>query len=431
LSSGPSRRDLLIGGGALSALLLPGVSRAAGSRRNLVVVFAQGGWDVTYAFDPKIGVPGIQGPETHTNFGDVDDVNAVQTFHGIPIVANAARRPAVSAFFEKWGAQTCVVNGIATQSIAHEACRARILTGTADRRNPDLAAITGGIDSADLPVGYVDLSGYSHVGDLGASSGRVGYYGQINTLIDPWETFPAPADAGFEYPQYVPSDRGQDAIGAYLERRLAKVRGAWAGGANDHRLDSMAEAARRAALLREHGVDLIGDLELGVIQDMATMSGLAGDLLRKGICRSVLVGSALLWDTHNDNGPQHASYDDLFAGIDLLTSDLAATGILDDTTIVVVSEMGRAPFLNDFRGKEHWPHTSALVIGGGVAGGRVIGGTDDLLESRPVDLRTGEIDEANGTVPTYANFAAGVLALAGVDPGDWLPGVEPYRGFES
>lgn len=411
-------------------MFVPRLSLAAGGRRNLVVVFAQGGWDVTYALDPKLGVAGIQGPEAHARPGDPEDVNAVQTFHGIPIVANGSRRPAVSTFFEKWGSQTCVVNGLATQSIAHEACRARILTGTADRRNPDLAAITGAFDSADLPVGYVDLSGYSHVGDLGASSGRVGYYGQINTLIDPWQTFGAPADAGFEYPQYVPSRAGQDAVQAYLERRLGRLRETYGGGANDHRLDAMHEATDRARLLREHGVDLIGDLELGEIQDMATMSGLAGDLLRKQICRSVLVGSALLWDTHNDNDPQHASYEDLFAGIDLLASDLDATGILDDTTIVVVSEMGRAPFLNDFGGKEHWPHTSALVIGAGVAGGRVIGGTDDLLESRPVDLATGAVDES-GTIPTYANFAAGILAMTGIDPEEWLPGTTPYRGFES
>ncbi|MEQ1503858.1 MAG: DUF1501 domain-containing protein [Myxococcota bacterium] len=422
----PSRRDVLAGG--LAGLLVPAIGRgASSSRRNLVLVFAQGGWDVTYVFDPKLGVAGVQGPEAHGS-ADPEDVNAVQTFSGLPVVVNAARRPAVTAFFDKWAGSTCVINGVATQSIAHEACRARILTGTADRRNPDLAAIVGDAGSADLPVGYVDLSGYSHNGDLGASTGRVGYYGQINTLIDPWQTFDPPAGADYTYPQFVPSSAGQDAIERYLGLRVDAARARRGGGSNDLRIDSLDEASWRARLLREHGDDLIGDLGLGEIQSLATMAGLAGDLLRKEICRTVLVGSALLWDTHNDNAPQHGSYDDLFGGLDVLVSDLDASGLLDQTTIVVLSEMGRAPFLNDFGGKEHWPHTSAMVIGAGVGGGRVLGGTNDLLESSPVDLATGAPTDA-GAIATYANLAAGVLEAMDVDPGAWLPGIEPYRGF--
>jgi hypothetical protein len=67
---------------------------------------------------------------------------------------------------------------------------------------------------------------------------------------------------------------------------------------------------------------------------------------------------------------------------------------------------------------------------GAVKGNAMSGGTDELLESRRVDLETGELqDEANGgELNKYDNLAAGILDLAGVDPAKWLPGVVPFRG---
>jgi len=55
--------------------------------------------------------------------------------------------------------------------------------------------------------------------------------------------------------------------------------------------------------------------------------------------------------------------------------------LLDQTTVLVMSEMGRTPIHNAAIGKDHWPVTSAMLVGAGVAGGRVVGATDDELES--------------------------------------------------
>ena len=41
---------------------------------------------------------------------------------------------------------------------------------------------------------------------------------------------------------------------------------------------------------------------------------------------------------------------------------------MDETTFVVMSEMGRTPALNGNEGKDHWPYTSALVMGPGLQG---------------------------------------------------------------
>ena len=56
---------------------------------------------------------------------------------------------------------------------------------------------------------------------------------------------------------------------------------------------------------------------------------------------------------------------------------LAQRGMLDDTLVIATGEFGRTPRINEFGGRDHWPGVwSAIVAGGGVQGGRVIGASD-------------------------------------------------------
>ncbi len=68
-----------------------------------------------------------------------------------------------------------------------------------------------------------------------------------------------------------------------------------------------------------------------------------------------------------------------------LLDDLHNRGLLETTLIVAVGEFGRTPRINDRAGRDHWNTCySALVAGGGVRGGQVIGGSDRRGE-QPVD----------------------------------------------
>jgi uncharacterized protein (DUF1501 family) len=59
--------------------------------------------------------------------------------------------------------------------------------------------------------------------------------------------------------------------------------------------------------------------------------------------------------------------------------------MLDSTLVIAVGEFGREPKVNNKSGREHWPHCySALLAGGGVAGGRVLG-TSDAKAAHPAD----------------------------------------------
>ena len=105
----------------------------------------------------------------------------------------------------------------------------------------------------------------------------------------------------------------------------------------------------------------------------------------------------------------------------------AGSKMVDDTVVVCFSEFSRTPKLNENLGKDHWPITSALVVGAGVKGGRAFGATTNAVETTPIDLATGAAS-ASGHVLTSSNFAAGVLSLCGVDPSGRIDG-EVFDAF--
>jgi uncharacterized protein (DUF1501 family) len=177
----------------------------------------------------------------------------------------------------------------------------------------------------------------------------------------------------------------------------------------------------------------IPDLQTLKLSGSAALAGqidLAITMLAKSSC-AVYLDSGQDWDTHTNNDDQGTSSDALFGDLALLMQKLEAAGRLDDTAVVVMSEMGRTPKLNapaPAGGKDHWPVTSALVLGAGVKPG-VYGGTDASLNARNVNLASGKADDKSPTPLRYDNFAAGVLKLVGVEPQEWIPDVPPITGF--
>jgi len=97
------------------------------------------------------------------------------------------------------------------------------------------------------------------------------------------------------------------------------------------------------------------------------------------------------WDTHSNNFESVANNcADLDKGLSALLIDLELRGLLQDTMVVLVSEFGRTPRINNGNGRDHWPYGfSAFLAGGGVKGGTVYGKMDKIgrnpVEGRFVD----------------------------------------------
>jgi uncharacterized protein DUF1501 len=97
------------------------------------------------------------------------------------------------------------------------------------------------------------------------------------------------------------------------------------------------------------------------------------------------------WDTHANNSQQvrtlSQTVDPAWAS---LMSDLKERGLLDTTLIVWMGEFGRTPKFGRADGRDHWPNTfSAVLAGGGIRGGQVIGATSEdgvSIKERPVSV---------------------------------------------
>ncbi len=120
-------------------------------------------------------------------------------------------------------------------------------------------------------------------------------------------------------------------------------------------------------------------------------------------CVTVAYG---FWDTHGQNFPWLRQRLPLFdQGISALVEDIHARGLDRDVTVVVWGEFGRSPKINKAAGRDHWARVnSALLFGGGMKVGQVIGSTDKLggsAASRPIH---------------YLDVLATVYHNLGIDP---------------
>ncbi len=98
------------------------------------------------------------------------------------------------------------------------------------------------------------------------------------------------------------------------------------------------------------------------------------------------------WDWHKDLFTEARGTLPLFdLGLSALLGDLADRGLLEDVAVVAWGEFGRTPKINRNAGRDHWPRVaSALVAGGGLRCGQVLGATTRWAEepkSRPVHFR--------------------------------------------
>lgn len=98
------------------------------------------------------------------------------------------------------------------------------------------------------------------------------------------------------------------------------------------------------------------------------------------------------WDYHGNNfKTAREDLPMLDRGVTTLVQDLYDRGMEKDVSVVVWGEFGRTPTINKDAGRDHWPKVScALLAGGGMKSGQVIGATDRWggeANDRPVDFQ--------------------------------------------
>lgn len=102
------------------------------------------------------------------------------------------------------------------------------------------------------------------------------------------------------------------------------------------------------------------------------------------------------WDMHGQiAASMRRDMPPLDQALAALIEDLESRGLLSKTLVMVSSEFGRTPKINNDAGRDHWPKVfSVMLAGGGVKGGMVYGASDatasepEFDKVSPEDLAT-------------------------------------------
>jgi len=176
---------------------------------------------------------------------------------------------------------------------------------------------------------------------------------------------------------------------------------------DDFQTSQLASVGSVSALdtVREQAISVLADEQVrkafGVeTEDSATverygankfgLSVLMGKRLIESGVRFVQVnlGKNSSWDTHQRNFPslKNNLLPPFDRCISALLDDMSASGLLDETLVIVGGEFGRTPKINKNGGRDHWgPVNTMLFAGGGISGG-TIHGASDHIGGEPTDF---------------------------------------------
>lgn len=118
-------------------------------------------------------------------------------------------------------------------------------------------------------------------------------------------------------------------------------------------------------------------------------------------------GNGENWDTHRNHFPKMK--DRLLPifdrSVSALLTDLHQRGMLEETLVVILTDFGRTPKINNNGGRDHYPAVYSVVLaGGGIRGGQVYGSSD----------RNGARPATNPVSP--ADIHATVFTALGISP---------------
>jgi hypothetical protein len=379
-------------------------------------VHAQGGWDPRFLFDPTLVTDQNR---LYTQLGEVAGIPcapiAVDPARvGLPTdqgVETYLRSP--EEFLKTHAARLLVLNGVDTATNNHDSGTRAMASGQLSDGYPALASLIAAEYGGSMPMAFLSGGGYDATNGLVPLS-RITDPGTLARIARPNDINPDQPD-GEHYHSAATMKRILEMQRArtetlYQAQRLPRLRAA---------VDALRSARETkeelgGLLLQDELVSLPGGL--GDQQQMQRQAQLALSAFAAGlsVCASVLLGG---FDTHGDHDrSQTRQLWKLLGGIDYIVSYAAQKGLTDRLVIFVTSDFARGPQYNgdnEGSGKDHWPVSSALVMGPGIRGGRVIGATDDEQRPRKVDPSTLALDDA-GVVLTPGHLHLELRRLAGI-----------------
>ena len=427
------RRNFLKYTSAVAAMaLLPSSAQASTYTGPLwVFVQASGGWDPTSLCDPK----GYLG-EIDDGGNFVRENNPMNNSYANTDIATSSSAQAIkyapisgtddnntvydfSTFFDTYGSELLVINGIDTQTNGHDAGRRYMMSGRLSEGYPAISALIAGINMPSSPLAFITAGGYD-VTDGVVAGTRLSNMNAINELA-----FVNKRDETRDYTHDSVFARIREANAARTLRSISK-----------QKLESIKNLMNQYNLAHTGSNELAklveylpDDINTHTDRNNAVFSqgrfAMAG--YKAGLTSSVNINIGG-FDTHGNHDASHIPrLARLLKGVDLLKQEAIMHGIENDVIFVIGSEFGRTPGYNGGNGKDHWSVSSMMFMGAGINGGRVIGSSTHRHSANALNLETLEEDSSGENI-TYAHINKALRKLAGIESNSLITQYYPLSG---
>jgi hypothetical protein len=424
--AGLSRRQLLraalVGGSAATGLLSSRVWSSGAHQpyegQLLVTLQLDGGVDVTQLCDPKVNVKG----EPRINYwADAADPGQAGNLFYAPVANNAA-------FFERFGRDMLVINGVDSQTNSHETGKLFNWTGSNAEGRPSLSALFAAAQSPEQPLAYSVFDGFSR------TAGLIGYnrFDDLSNMralirpnIDPWSGGVKRAETDVLRSQQLVHDGVQSLLlqpNLSVRQRQSALRFVEAREGREGlqrlaRLVPAEEDIQRREDFTAGGMNFSSSLKQqmqGALLVFKSGLGSAADLALGG------------FDSHDIHDPVSESLLAHFASAVHFFWDYAEElGLADRIVLVIGSDFSRTNFYNAGNGKDHWPIGSYIVMEQGAPwGDRVVGLTDELHFARAINVKTLK-EDSKGVLMTPSHVHKALQVYLGLDLYAAGAGVEP------
>ena len=362
-----------------------------------VVFNASGGWDTTYLMDPK----GINEINRLYKEGDIETKGAHKY---APIKKHAQGGMCNEDFYAEFGGEILTINGLDYSVNNHSPGARYMATGKLDSlAYPTFAALVAACRGSSCPLAFLTFGNYSSTGNLVAMS-RVPYLPSLQKIAN--------ADAVDGNPRSPYHDTfALDRI----EQALHKEHGATGSQPRlprAERGENMLYAAQVNSKALQRVTQYIP--KTSPKERLSQQVEIALASFKAGVCVSANLDIGQ-FDSHaNNDRDQMKLIPEFLAGIAYLMRRAGELKIRNQLVVVVQSEMGRTPNYNAGNGKDHWSIGSAMFLGRGIKGDRVIGATDEKQFAVTLDPKTLKLDKEKGIRVRPEHVHEALRELAGI-----------------
>lgn len=376
----------------------------------LVTLQLDGGADVTQLCDPKVNTPGEL---KINNWADTADPGEAGNIRYAPVADNAS-------FFNRFGSDMVVVNGVDAQTNSHQTGRLYNWTGSNGEGRPSLTALHAAANAPGQPLAY---SVYG--GGTSRTAGIIAYnrFDDVSRLREltrptqnPWEPDrQLRPDLEVSEAQRLAAESISQMLASpgltpRQRRSLVDLQSARDGREGLARLSEILPTEEQFEQPFQFQIDTFNfwsnlkQQMQGALLVFKSGLGASADLVLGG------------FDSHENHDPIHEALYSHFADAMNFFWDYAEElGLADRILLVVGSDFGRTNMYNDGNGKDHWPIGSYMIMEQGARwGNRVVGASDELHFARAIDPDSLQISDG-GTILTPAHIHQAVQTYLGID----------------